>query len=214
MRVIYFVIFLAAFFCQSQTSTRFKNEVGLINQKYDSLWNASQETIVFTGSSTVKMWKNIQELFPEYQIINSGFGKSQTIDLLNYTDDLILKYNPKKIFIYEGDNDISDKKRLKDILNSFSIIISKIKKQNAAAQIILISPKPSIARWHLKRKYIKLNKKLKEMCEVDDQLEFANVWDIMLEKRKLKKDLFTNDGLHMNDEGYKLWYSVIKNYVQ
>ena len=214
MRVIYFVIFLAAFFCQSQTSTRFKNEVGLINQKYDSIWNASQETIVFTGSSTVKMWKNIQELFPEYQIINSGFGESQTIDLLNYTDDLILKYNPKKIFIYEGDNDISDKKRLKDILNSFSIIISKIKKQNAAAQIILISPKPSIARWHLKRKYIKLNKKLEEMCEDDDQLEFANVWDIMLENRKVNKELFIDDGLHMNDEGYKLWHSVIKNYVQ
>lgn len=214
MKVIYFVIFLAAFFCQSQTSTRFKNEVGLINQKYDSLWNASQETIVFTGSSSVRMWKNIQELFPEYQIINSGFGGSQTIDLLNYTDDLILKYNPKKIFIYEGDNDISDKKRLKDILNSFSIIISKIKKQNEAVQIILISPKPSIARWHLKRKYIKLNKKLKKMCEDDDQLEFANVWDIMLEKRKVKKGLFIDDGLHMNDAGYKLWYSVIKNYVQ
>jgi lysophospholipase L1-like esterase len=214
LKVIYFVIFLAAFFCQSQTSTRFKNEVGLINQKYDSLWNASQETIVFTGSSSVRMWKNIQELFPEYQIINSGFGGSQTIDLLNYTDDLILKYKPKKIFIYEGDNDISDKKRLKDILNSFSIIISKIKKQNEAVQIILISPKPSIARWHLKRKYIKLNKKLKKMCEDNDYLEFANVWDVMLEKRKLKKELFINDGLHMNDEGYKLWYSVIKNYVQ
>lgn len=205
---------MTVFFCQSQTSARFKNEVGLINQKYDSIWNASQETIVFTGSSSIKMWKNIQELFPEYQIINSGFGESQTIDLLNYTEDLILKYKPKKIFIYEGDNDISDKKRLKDILNSFSIIISKIKKENAAAKIILISSKPSIARWHLKRKYIRLNKKLKEMCEDDDHLEFVNVWDMMLEKRKVKKGLFLDDGLHMNDEGYKLWYSVIKNYVQ
>lgn len=214
MRFIYFIIFLAAFFCQSQTSIRFKNEVSLINQKYDSIWNASQETIVFTGSSSVRLWENIQELFPEYQIINSGFGGSQAIDLLNYTDDLILKYKPKKIFIYEGDNDISDKKRLKEILNSFSIIISKIKKQNAGVQIILISPKPSIARWHLKRKYIRLNKELKKMCEDDDNLEFANVWDIMLEKKKVKKGLFINDGLHMNDEGYKLWYSVIKNYVQ
>ncbi|AXP82800.1 GDSL-like Lipase/Acylhydrolase [Mariniflexile rhizosphaerae] len=205
---------MTVFFCQSQTSTRFKNEVGLINQKYDSIWNASQETIVFTGSSSIKMWKNIQELFPEYQIINSGFGESQTIDLLNYTDDLILKYKPKKIFIYEGDNDISDKKRLKDILNSFSIIISKIKKENTEAQIILISSKPSIARWHLKRKYMRFNKKLKEMCEDDDHLEFVNVWDIMLENRKVNKELFIDDGLHMNDEGYKLWYSVIKNHVQ
>ncbi|MFI0430163.1 GDSL-type esterase/lipase family protein [Mariniflexile sp. HMF6888] len=214
MRFVYFIIFLTTFFCQSQTSTRFKNEVGLINQKYDSIWNASLETIVFTGSSSIKMWKNIQELFPEYQIINSGFGESQTIDLLNYTDNLILKYKPKKIFIYEGDNDISDKKRLKDILNSFSIIISKIKKENAEAQIILISSKPSIARWHLKRKYIRFNKKLKEMCEDDNHLEFVNVWDIMLENRKVNKELFIDDGLHMNDEGYKLWYSVIKNYVR
>ncbi|MEN3322243.1 GDSL-type esterase/lipase family protein [Mariniflexile soesokkakense] len=213
MRFLFFTIFLSGFFCQSQTSIRFKSEVNLINQKYDSIWIPSQETIVFTGSSSVRMWKDIQKLFPEYQIINSGFGGSQTIDLLNYTDDLILKYKPKKVFIYEGDNDISDKKRRKEILNTFSVIISKIKEQNASTQIILISPKPSIARWHLKRKYIKLNKKLKKICEEDDSLEFANVWDIMLENRKIKKELFIKDGLHMNEAGYNLWYSVIKNYV-
>ena len=31
---------------------------------------------VFTGSSSVRMWKNLQEQFPDVAIINSAFGGS------------------------------------------------------------------------------------------------------------------------------------------
>ncbi|MFD0988864.1 GDSL-type esterase/lipase family protein [Mariniflexile jejuense] len=185
----------------------------LINKKYDSIWDASKETIVFTGSSSIRLWSDIQDLFPEKQVINSAFGGSETIDLLFFSDDVILKYKPKKVFIYEGDNDISHKKKIKEILNSFSEIISKIKNQDTTTHIVIISPKPSISRWHLRRKYSRLNKSLRKICNENDNLEFANVWDIMIENKKLKKELFINDGLHMNKDGYELWYTVIKNYV-
>tara|TARA_R110000868_G_scaffold281257_1_gene541635 strand:+ start:208 stop:813 length:606 start_codon:yes stop_codon:yes gene_type:complete len=197
----------------SQQNPIFKNEVISINKKYDSIWNPSLETIVFTGSSSVRMWKNLQDVFPNHQIINSGFGGSEAIDLLGYTHELILKFKPKKVFIYEGDNDLFAKKRPKDIISSLAAIITQIKNQNETTKIILISPKPSIVRWNLKSKYKRFNRKLQRFCKKNNDLEFANVWNIMLDKKKLKTELFIDDGLHMNDQGYQLWYSVIKNYM-
>lgn len=201
------------FLTHSQQNPIFKNEVISINKKYDSIWNPSLETIVFTGSSSVRMWKNLQDVFPNHQIINSGFGGSEAIDLLGYTHELILKFKPKKVFIYEGDNDLFAKKRPKDIISSLAAIITQIKNQNETTKIILISPKPSIVRWNLKSKYKRFNRKLQRFCKKNNDLEFANVWNIMLDKKKLKTELFIDDGLHMNDQGYQLWYSVIKNYM-
>ena len=52
------------------------------------------------------MWKNVEEISGQHNIINTGFGGSTAKDLLGYTDPLILDHNPDQVFIYEGDNDI------------------------------------------------------------------------------------------------------------
>ncbi len=152
-------------------------------------------------------------MFPDHQIINSGFGGSQSSDLFRYYNELILQYNPKKVFIYEGDNDIAAKKKTKDIIGTTREIIQKIKERNSATQVVIIAAKPSIARWNLKRKYIRLNRAFQKLCEEDNALMFANVWDAMMDGKQVKKDIFIGDGLHMNSKGYDLWFSVIQPYM-
>jgi lysophospholipase L1-like esterase len=196
-----------------QKAPAFQNEVLAIQKKYEPIWDASKETIVFTGSSSIRMWKNLESMFPDYQIINSGFGGSQSSDLFRYYNELILQYNPKKVFIYEGDNDIAAKKKTKDIIATTREIIGKIRERNIGTQVVIIAAKPSIARWKLKRKYIRLNRAFKKLCKEDSGLEFANVWDVMMDGRKVRQDIFIGDGLHMNNTGYDLWYSVIKPYM-
>ena len=211
-KLIYF--FLSITVCgYGQKVPAFQNEVLSIQKKYDSIWDSSKETIVFTGSSSIRMWKNLETMFPNHQIINSGFGGSQSSDLYQYYQELILQYNPKKVFIYEGDNDVASKKRTKDIIANTQQIVSKIKENNNATQVIIIAAKPSIARWNLKRRYRRLNKAFEKLCEQDSSLEYANVWDIMLDGKKVRQDIFIGDGLHMNSKGYDLWFSVIKPFM-
>ena len=198
----------------AQDDSRFQEEILAIQEKYEAIWDSSKETIVFTGSSSIRTWKNLQEIFPEYQIVNSGFGGSQATDLLAYADELILQYNPQKVFIYEGDNDINDYKKPREIISVTKEIISKIKNAKPSTQIIIISAKPSLARWDLKGKYKRLNRKFKRLCKRDQNLDYAYIWDIMLDGKKLRKDIFIEDGLHMNEKGYELWYQIIRNYVQ
>lgn len=207
------LIFLYAA-AQAQDPLRLKGEVDAIQSKYDTLWDRTKETIVFTGSSSIRSWENLQDIFPGHQIVNSGFGGSQASDLLAYTDELILKYHPRRVFIYEGDNDLYSGKRPVCIIRDTREIIKKIKDKNGDTGIVLIAAKPSIVRWHLRRRYKRLNRKFQRLGRRDEGVEFANIWDTMLTGRKVRPELFIADGLHMNARGYELWYPIIKRYVE
>lgn len=210
--LLLFFLFLAPF-SQAQETSQFADEVLAIQKKYDSILDSSRETIVFTGSSSVRIWHDLQERFPKHQIVNSGFGGSQASDLLLYTNELIVRYKPKKVFIYEGDNDISAGKNSKIIISDILQIIRKIRAQNSAVKVVLIAAKPSIARWELKRDYKRLNRKFKKMSRKDADISYVDVWKPMLDRRKVKQDIFIEDGLHMNAKGYEIWYNAMKPFL-
>lgn len=206
-------IFFLLFAVYGFTQNGFQKEVDNITKRNDSIWDSSKETIVFTGSSSIRFWKDVQKRFPEQHILNNGFGGSQASDLLYHLENLVLRYHPKKVFIYEGDNDIFAKKRPKEVIQTTQTIIQQIQKESPTTSIILISAKPSIARWRLRGKYRRLNRRLEKLTLSARNLFYVNVWDIMLNGRKVKTDIFIEDGLHMNTKGYELWYQKIKKHI-
>ena len=193
-----------------QDPLKFENEVTqlLSSVQFDS---TKTNTIVFTGSSSIRGWKNINDHFPDHHIINTGFGGSQMSDLIYYSNKLILDFNPVQVFIYEGDNDLAYGKPVEEIINDTGKLIELILKNAPDCQIVFISAKPSPLRWHLKKKYIKLNAEFGKLASQQKDIEFVSIWDIMLDKNKYpKSEIFISDSLHMNAEGYKLWVKKIK----
>lgn len=213
MKYVLILLLFSSVFSEAQEKNRFQNEVESIQKKYDTLWDASKETVVFTGSSSIRIWKELTELFPNHQIVNTGFGASLSTDLLIFNKELILNYNPYQVFIYEGDNDISSGRKPYEIIKNIRKIVAEIWTHNPNVQIVLISAKPSLTRWSLKRKYRRFNRKLKKLTKRETALYFADVWNPMLNGKEINKNLFIKDGLHMNAKGYEIWYSVIKPFV-
>lgn len=213
LRYIVFLCCSLALFCNAQTGQDFNEEVALIAQRYDSIWDEEKETIVFTGSSSVRLWEGLEDRFPDHQIINTGFGGSLTSDLFEHLHSLVLAYNPTTVFIYEGDNDLYYRKSPKRVIRITRKIIERIWQNYPETKIILISAKPSIVRWHLKKRYYRLNRKLREFAESTPQLYFANVWDVMVRNGEIDESLFVEDGLHINQKGYDLWYKVIGPFI-
>lgn len=211
----YFLIFLLGLgtLC-AQEELPFTKEVKQIELQTRSIWDQNKATIVFTGSSSIRFWKDIQERFPSQQVLNTGFGGSQFSDLALYLDELILDYRPVKVFIYEGDNDIFAKKRPRNILKTAQKILWQLQQRSPGIEIVLISAKPSISRWKFRGKYRRLNRKLEKLAQETEGIDFVDVWYPMLDKRKVKQDIFVEDGLHMNKKGYDIWYDAIKEYVQ
>src|SRR6476646_5697315 len=76
-------------------------------KKQDSVHMPPQHEILFVGSSSFTKWTDVQNYFPDYPIINRGFGGSSLPDLVRYADDIIFPYQPKEIVIYCGDNDLA-----------------------------------------------------------------------------------------------------------
>ena len=182
----------------------------------DSLIKNRNNIILFTGSSTIRLWKNIEGDFPTKNVLNRGFGGSKMSDLLHFADQLIIRYKPKTIFIYEGDNDLGEKKTPKEILATTDSLLTIIRtKLPKNVKVYFISPKPSIARWHLKDQYTELNNGLKAWVMTNKNVHFIDMWPIMLNTDgSIKKELFLEDGLHMNRKGYDLWRDKIKPFVQ
>lgn len=203
------------FTCYGQESRPFENEVKNLLAT-DSLITNRKNIILFTGSSSIAFWKDIHMYFPDKNIVNRGFGGSTMRDLVYYTPQVILSYNPKTIFIYEGDNDIASGRSPKDILASADSVLSTVRtKLPATIKIYFIAAKPSVARWHLKDQYIAFNNALKAWTKTKPNVYFIDVWKPMLDKDGIvRKELFIDDNLHMNKTGYTIWFEVIKPYVK
>ena len=202
-----------AFQVQAQDPLRFQKEVEQIHKKYPP--QVKRENLaLFTGSSSIKMWNNLAEYFPDHEVVNAGFGGSQTFELLHYVNELIIDYKPKKVFIYEGDNDISSGKSSTEIILTMHKLVETIEAALPEVEIYLIAAKPSISRWHLKDKYLDLNQHFKEYSELYDNVNYVNIWNIMLDAEgSPKKEIFLEDNLHMNKAGYDLWAEVVKKFM-
>lgn len=157
-------LLLGTFISNAQDPNRFKNEVDeLVGKEYN--FNNDKKLVVFTGSSSIRMWKDVQSYFPNYDVINNGFGGSQFSDLLYFYNEMIVKPAPEILFIYEGDNDLAENKKPNKIIKEAKELAGKIEKDLPETRIVFISPKPSISRIKLKNSYITFNKKLKKFCK-------------------------------------------------
>lgn len=196
----------------AQDPTRFEAQVKEIGEIYPAA--EYQESVVFTGSSSVRMWKDLATDFPNHKVVNAGFGGSQAVDLLHYVDELILKYRPTQVFIYEGDNDISAGKSTEIIMETLNLIVSAIKLELPDTEIVLIGAKPSISRWEMVDKYVHLNTEIEKYSAVTDGVKYADVWSGMLgQDSKPLPDIFIHDNLHMNRKGYEIWAREIGKFL-
>ncbi len=214
MRFLIFSVLLCSFTGLSgQDPLRFENEIQSLIAGDTSVGN--QNLILFTGSSSIRFWSSLKQDFPEHNVVNRGFGGSEMKDLLYYAEPLILKHKPKKIFIYEGDNDINSGTTPEEILRTADEILKLIRARlPKRVEIIFISAKPSVARWQLKEPYQVFNSQLKEWTSKQKRVKFADVWTPMLnDKGEVRTDLFVEDNLHMNQKGYEIWTTVLRKYL-
>lgn len=198
----------------AQDPLRLKEEVTSIVAGDSAVKN--KDIILFTGSSSIRFWKDVAAYFPGHNVLNRGFGGSEMSDLLYYFDKLVLPYKTKQIFVYEGDNDIASGKKPQRILQGADSLLRLIRsKVSPGVEVIFISPKPSIARWELKDQYTVYNNLLKDWVKSKKNVKYADVWTPMLDPSgKVMQDLFIQDGLHMNKKGYDIWAGVIRKYIR
>jgi lysophospholipase L1-like esterase len=214
-RILFILVFqIIGLSLFAQQPHRFEKEVK--DLVADDSLVSKKKLILFAGSSSIRMWKDLKADFPGHNVLNHGFGGSDMTDLLYYAKPLITDYTPAKVFIYEGDNDVSAGKTPEQILAEADKLLMLLRAElPGRVKIIFISAKPSVARWHLKDKYEAFNRQLEQWTKTKKNVLYADVWTPMLDENgEVRKDLFIGDNLHMNRAGYDIWKIVIGRFLK
>jgi lysophospholipase L1-like esterase len=169
--------------------------------------------IVCVGSSSMAFWNaTIAKDLAPLKVIPRGFGGSTMNDALHYVDRVVLRYRPKAVVLYEGDNDIAAGIAPATIQERFNAFVAAIHKAQPDTRIYVMSIKPSPLRVALWPKAAEANKFLKAACALDPKrLTFVSTVEAMMgADGQVKADLFRPDRLHMNAAGYALWRDVLR----
>jgi lysophospholipase L1-like esterase len=179
----------------------------------DSINPPPHQVILFIGSSSFTIWKDVQDYFPGYVILNRGFGGSTILDQIHYYKDVIFAYDPKQVVIYCGENDLVSGQMVtgKMVYQRFISLFYIIRAQFPKAKITYISMKPSPSRWDLRAKMLEGNNMIRDFLIKQKNTSFISVWDDMLgPNQRPKPEIFLPDSLHMNADGYRIWQKLIE----
>jgi lysophospholipase L1-like esterase len=182
----------------------------------DSLNMPPPNAILFVGSSSFTKWTDVQSYFPGYTIVNRGFGGSTLPDVIRYANDIIFPYHPKQVVIYCGDNDFasSDTITAATVTERFVTLFNLIRSRQKDVDIAYVSIKPSPSRKQLWPKMKEANDRIRDFLEQQVHAAFIDVYHEMLQENgDPRSELFVNDQLHMNKEGYVIWQKAIQPYL-
>mgnify|MGYP000873734061 CR=1 FL=1 len=181
-------------------------------KKVDSAQFPRKGQILFIGSSSFTRWNDVQDYFPEHSIINRGFGGSSLPDLIRYANDIIFGYAPKQIVIYCGENDLaaSDTVSAAAVVQRFITLFTMIREKYPRIPVAYISMKPSPSRVHLMHKMDAGNWAIKAYLQEQKKTVFVDTYHLMLDANgEPRKELFVEDRLHMNNDGYAIWQKAL-----
>jgi lysophospholipase L1-like esterase len=199
-----------------QVADRWEKEIAAFEAS-DRVSPPPRGEIVFVGSSTIHHWDTAAS-FPDLKTINRGVwvdGQGFELgDTLRFVDRIVIPYQPRVIVVYAGDNDISGGKTSEQVVVDAEKFVRRVRAKLPDVRIVFIGLKPSIARWIQVDRMRITNAMLRQLCERDDRIAYVDVdgpmmgWD-----EKPRRELFTDDGLHLSAEGYRLWATLLRPFL-
>ena len=169
--------------------------------------------ILFTGSSSIRFWHDrLARDMQGLTVIPRGYGGSTMQDAVYYINRVVLPYKPRAIVLYEGDNDIGaydiPATQVRDL---FQLFVAMVHDHLPQTRIYMLAIKPSILRQKYWPQMQSANSLLKAVCESDNRLYYIDVASpLLLPDGSPNPELFREDNLHLNPEGYELWTSVVR----
>ena len=198
---------------QSKTNA-FEKEI-LAFEASDKTNPPPKHAVLFTGSSSIRMWKTLAKDLPDYRVINRGFGGSQISDCNYFADRIVLPYQPDVIVFYAGGNDINAKKSPETVFNDFKEFVAKVRVKLPATKIAYISIAGNPARWAQIDRVREANQLVRAYTRTVPGLSYIDTTSAMLGADGLPRpEIFVADKLHMNTNGYAIWTRVIGEHLR
>ncbi len=197
--------------CQ-QANTFWENDIRKF-EHLDSTEKYAPDAILFTGSSSIRLWDSLAADMAPYHVIQRGYGGARLSDYLLYARRIIFPHPGKAIVIFIA-NDITGDKSDKtpvEVGEMARQLLRIIREKFPDEPVFWIEITPTSSRWKVWPLIQQANKEIEKECREDGHATFISTASAFLNQSGLPKDeLFRSDKLHLNAEGYKVWTGIIK----
>jgi lysophospholipase L1-like esterase len=206
------VLWLAA---QAVAAARFEAQIAAF-EAADVLHPPAHGGIVFSGSSTIRLWPRLAEDFPGLPIIQRGFGGATVLDLLHYADRIIVPYRPRLIVLLVGANDLARGRTPEATLALFRALTDKLRHDLPEVRVCILAINPSLARWRLQPQVERTNHLLADLAaERPSWMTFVDSASSLREPDGTpRRQLLALDRLHLNPAGYVVLAQAVRPQVE
>ena len=220
---------LASFASQAQSAAPANVDAPSVEMAAEARWQgdlaafaAADETqipgadgVLFVGSSSIRLWSSLAQDFRQLPlVINRGFGGSTMRDCSLLAQNLVVRYKPKQVFVYAGDNDLAQGRKPMQVLASFATFVDTVRASLPHVRIGYISIKPSPARELLMPQIRETNHVIAAYLKRLPNSDYIDIFTPMLgTDGQPRRELFRADNLHLNTDGYSLWRSIIASHL-
>ena len=214
LRILPLTILIASFFSGPAAAQIHEPDVYADDikafQESDRINPPAPGGILFLGSSSIRGW-DLEKFFPGMNALNRGYGGSYISDSIFYADQILLPYKPRYVVFYAGDNDLNAGKNPEQVFNDYKEMAAIIGSNLPETDFIFVAIKPSIARFNLIEDIRLVNGWVKDYCTGNPRFFYLDIDAPMLGgDGRPNPSLFKEDGLHMNDDGYKIWSDMLR----
>ena len=164
---------------KSPSPNPFESEITALEARLSQSPIASSP-VVFYGSSSIRLWKSLQQDFSGYAVLNCGFGGSRLTDCVRYANRLVLPRKPSAIVIYAGDNDLAVGTPPDKVYQSFRQLFTIFRTYSPSIPIAFVSVKPSPARMMFLDNILKFNRLVEQFLATQPETEYIDVCSDML----------------------------------
>ena len=199
---------------QILSNTDFENELLQFDK---SIKDVKSGSIVFYGSSSIRLWKTLEKDFSNTQsnILNRGLGGSTLRECFEEFKRVIEPLEPRVLILYAGENDLAGNYTPAEVRLTFRELIPTIRRYFPSLPVAFLSIKPSPRRIHLLNEVNLTNQWIRDDIRTMQDVTYIDVFNPMLNANHTpRSELFLADNLHMNEQGYEIWRRAIQDYLQ
>ena len=181
------------------------------------------DNIVFVGDSITEFYDLSKFYDDTTYMVNSGIGATTAEEYRKILKEKIYQYNPSKVFILIGTNDIQHGETPDEIVGYIKEMVDGIKEVRPMTEIYVESILPTNKTEHEKinRNRVGLrtnetirivNEKIEALCK-EEKVTYIDMFNQMIDEQGQMNLEYTREGLHLTEEGYKKVTEILKEYV-
>ena len=188
----------------------------------DQYENIPDDYILYLGSSSIRLWDSIHQDMTPYKSVKRGYGGAHFYDLIHFTERLVTPHRDAKAIVCFVANDLTGiwdnpktKVTPKQVKRLYVYFTKQIRAIAPDTPIFLIEITPTQSRWNIWDKTVKANDLMEAYCNTRNNMYFISTSEQFLNEEGLPRtELFIEDQLHLNRDGYRLWSQIIKSHLE